>query len=74
MLPGEGSDTDFPLLRLAVDILLGAVRVRHGCREGLCGLRHVSRGLLCGLAGGLWASASLACVEALVSRSLGVSE
>ena len=49
MLPGEGSDTDFPLLRLAVDIALGQQKVPRTAV-----VQSWAEGLLCGLGGGLW--------------------
>ena len=56
MLPGEGSDTDFPLLRLAVDIVLGASRESFEQPGWRVAISRFLEGLLCGLAGGIWVS------------------
>lgn len=67
MLPGEGADTDYPILRLSIDIVLGGrVSVLWDLPYRLSDIPYrwfsppdsanMRQGVLCGLAGGTWDS------------------
>ena len=55
MLPGEGVDTDYPVMRLAIDIVLGWSWCCWGEKFEVRNFTIFDLpGILCGLAGGTW--------------------